>query len=136
AAQLIAHGRKPYLDFCFAQSPLNAFWNAALMKLFGESWRVVHFFAAIETAAAVVLIAQFLWSRWPEPHWRTAVAITAALLCGLNTEVVRYGGVAQAYALCPLLIVAAFRLSILAVARPGIAWGFAAAACASAVAGS
>jgi hypothetical protein len=28
AAQLIAHGRRPYLDFCFAQSPLNAFWNA------------------------------------------------------------------------------------------------------------
>src|SRR6185436_13626856 len=136
AAQLIAHGRKPYLDFCFAQSPLNAFCNAALMKLFGESWRLVHFFSAIETAAAVALIAQFLWSGWREPRWRAAVAITAALLCGLNTEVVRYGGVGQAYGLCLLLIVAAFRFAIVAVGRSGIGWALAAGACAGAAAGS
>src|SRR5690349_445736 len=40
AAQLIAHGKRPYLDFLFAQTPLNAYWNAALMRLFGESWRI------------------------------------------------------------------------------------------------
>ncbi len=131
AAQLIAHGRRPYLDFCFAQSPLNAFWNAAIMKLFGETWRSVHLFAAIESAAAVMLVAQYLWSRWDElrndsPHWRAAVAITAALLCGLNTEVVRYGGVGQANGLCLLVIVAAFRAAVLAVGRRGIAWALAA----------
>jgi hypothetical protein len=74
----------------------------------------------------VALIAQFLWSTWREPHWRVAVAITAALLCGLNTEVVRYGGVGQAYGLCLLLIVAAFRFAILAVGRSGIGWALAA----------
>jgi 4-amino-4-deoxy-L-arabinose transferase-like glycosyltransferase len=136
AAQLIAHGRRPYLDFCFAQSPLNAFWNAVLMKLFGASWRLAHFFAAIETAAAVALIAQFLWSTWREPYWRAGVAITAAVLCGLNTEVVRYGGVGQAYGLCLLLIVTAFRFAILAAGRSGIGWALAAGACAGAAAGS
>ena len=30
AAQLIAGGRRPYIDFCFPQAPLNAYWNAAL----------------------------------------------------------------------------------------------------------
>src|ERR1017187_8861981 len=29
AAQLIASGRIPYIDFCFPQTPLNAYWNAA-----------------------------------------------------------------------------------------------------------
>jgi 4-amino-4-deoxy-L-arabinose transferase-like glycosyltransferase len=96
----------------------------------------VHFFAAIETAAAVALIAQFLWAGWREPCWRAAVAITAAMLCGLNTEVVRYGGVGQAYGLCLLLIVAAFRFAILAVGRGGIGCGFAAGLCAGAAAGS
>lgn len=136
AAQLIAHGRRPYLDFCFAQSPLNAFWNAALMKVFGETWRVAHVFAAIESSVAVALVAQYLWSRWGDPRWRAAVAITGALLCGLNTEVVRYGGVAQAYGLCLLLIVAAFRVAIAAVERENFVWAVGAGVFAGAAAGS
>ncbi len=28
AAQLIQAGKRPYLDFCFPQTPLNAYWNA------------------------------------------------------------------------------------------------------------
>src|SRR5260221_11965929 len=79
AAQLIAHGCKPSLDFCFVQAPLNAFWNALWMKLFGAGWRTVHVLAALESATAVALVAQYLWTRVREPHWRAALAITAAL---------------------------------------------------------
>src|ERR1700749_4304636 len=42
AAQLILHGKMPYIDFCFPQTPLNAYWNAAWMRAFGENWRVLH----------------------------------------------------------------------------------------------
>src|SRR5215467_11313721 len=42
AAQLIKSGRRPYLDFCFPQTPLNAYWNALWMTVFGESWRTAH----------------------------------------------------------------------------------------------
>jgi len=39
AAQLILNGKRPYLDFCFPQTPLNAYWNAAWMALFGRAFR-------------------------------------------------------------------------------------------------
>ena len=136
AAQLIAPGRRPYLDFCFAQAPLNAYWNALLMKLFGESWRVVHIAAAIETAGAVFLTADFLLSRWSGARWRLSAALTAAALCGLNPQVVRYGEVGQAYGLCLLLIVAAFRVAVEAAARERIAWAAGAGFLAAAAAGS
>src|SRR5450432_3522278 len=32
AAQLMAAGRTPYIDFCFPQTPLNAYWNAGWMR--------------------------------------------------------------------------------------------------------
>jgi 4-amino-4-deoxy-L-arabinose transferase-like glycosyltransferase len=136
AAQLIAHGRRPYLDFCFAQAPLNAYWNALLMKLFGESWRVVHVAAAIETAGAVYLTADFLLARWDTARWRLWAAITAAVLCGLNPQTVRYGEVGQAYGLCLFLIVAAFRMAVEAVARERVAWAAGAGFLAAAAAGS
>ena len=34
AAQLIKGGMRPYLDFCFPQTPLNAYWNAILKYCF------------------------------------------------------------------------------------------------------
>ena len=52
AAQLIGAGKTPYLDFCFPQTPLNAYWNAAWMRLLGQSWRVPHILAALLTVGA------------------------------------------------------------------------------------
>src|SRR6476660_4487410 len=53
AAQMIKHGKRPYLDFVFSQTPLNAYWNAGWMAVFGESWRVPHAIAALCSAGAV-----------------------------------------------------------------------------------
>ena len=55
AAQLIGAGRTPYIDFCFPQTPLNAYWNAAWMRILGESWQVPHVFAALFTIGAVAV---------------------------------------------------------------------------------
>src|ERR1700758_557080 len=65
AAQLIGAGKRPYLDFCFPQAPLNAYWNAAWMLLFGQTWRVSHIPAALELGAAILLLTHYLLARFP-----------------------------------------------------------------------
>jgi hypothetical protein len=125
-AQLIDAGRKPYIDFCFPQTPLNAYWNAGLMWLFGQTWRVTHVFAALEVAVAVFLTVDFIFSRFPVRRWRFASAVTIACFVGLNTTLVQFGTVAQAYGAGVLLTVAAFRAAIASVGREGIFWPFAA----------
>jgi hypothetical protein len=118
-AQLITRGERPYLDFNFSQTPLNAYWNALWMLVFGQNWRVAHAVAAVMTGGAILMTADFLFFRFPVPRWRSAVALLAALTMGLNVLVVQFGTIGQAYALCLFLIVAAFRFTISSVDRPG-----------------
>jgi hypothetical protein len=136
AAQLIKAGRKPYLDFCFSQTPLNAYWNAGWMWVFGESWRTAHALAALLTAGAVFLTADFVFSRFPVSRWRFAAALAAAVLVGLNAMVFEFGTVAQAYGICLFLTVAAFRIAVLVPDRPGWLLPAAAGFLSSAAAGS
>ncbi|HLY16784.1 MAG TPA: hypothetical protein VKR61_06145 [Bryobacteraceae bacterium] len=118
-AQLIDRGRRPYLDFCFSQTPLNAYWNAGWMLVFGDTWRTAHGVAAVMTTLAVLLTAGYLLRSFPEEKWRTAAAVSAVFLVGLNIVVVEFGTIGQAYALCLFLIVGAFRLTVAAVDRAG-----------------
>src|SRR5260370_13910102 len=107
-AHLINQGEKPYLDFVFPQPPLNAYLNAAWMRVFGESWRAAHVLAALETAGAVLLSAWFMFTRFPVIEWRLIGAITVSLLLGVNMLVFDFGTIAQAYGICLLLTVPAF----------------------------
>jgi len=120
AAQLIDRGKVPYIDFCFPQTPLNAYWNAAWMAVFGESWHVTHALAALAASAAVFLIAEYVFRRFPVPRWRLASAIVVAFFVGLNTTVFQFGTITQAYGIGLLLTVAAFRVAITAVDRKGL----------------
>src|ERR1700710_1636096 len=63
AAWLIAHGKQPYIDFVFPQTPVNAYWNAVLLRVFGEDWRVPHTAAAVLTAGAVLMAAGQVYRR-------------------------------------------------------------------------
>src|SRR5271165_4665477 len=119
AASLIRSGKKPYLDFCFPQTPLNAYFYSLWMRLFGESWRAMHAVASILTAGAIFLTADYFYTRFPVSAWRLPGAIAVALFMGLNNSVVFFGTIAQAYALCLLLLLCAFRSAILAVSRSG-----------------
>jgi hypothetical protein len=119
AAQLILSGKTPYLDFCFPQSPLNAYWNAAWMWIFGQSWRTGHAAAGLLTLGAVLLMADFVARRFPAADWRRAAGLFVALAIGLNPLVFVYGTLSQPYGMCLFTCAAAFRLSVYAVSRRG-----------------
>jgi len=118
-AQLIDRGETPYIDFCFPQTPLNAYWNAAWMAIFGQSWRVTHVLAALLVSAAVFLIADYVFRFFPVQRWNVAAAVAVAFFVGLNTIVFEFGTVAQAYGIGLFLTVAAFRAGVAAVGRSG-----------------
>jgi hypothetical protein len=122
AAQLIGLGKRPYLDFCFPQTPLNAYWNAAWMRLLGDHWRVPHAWAAVFTIGGVGLTARFTFLRFADGNWRTAAALTAALLTGLNATVFIFGPLAQAYGISLFTLVAAFQCTVSAVDRSERRW--------------
>jgi hypothetical protein len=126
AAQLIMAGKRPYLDFCFPQTPLNAYLTAGWMRVFGQTWRAVHTLAAVWVAGAAFLTADYVRVRFPVPVWRTSGALAALAAVGMNSQVVLFGTIGQSYALCLFLSVAAFRLAVVAVERQG-AWQAAAA---------
>lgn len=131
-AQLIASGKRPYLDFFFPQTPLNAYWNALWLRIFGESWHVAHAVAALLTIGAIWMTADFVYRFFPVSKWRFPGALAAMFILGTNTAVFNFGAVAQAYGICLFLIVCAFRLAIVSVERKGwlipMAAGFCAAA--------
>ncbi len=119
AAWLMAHGKQPYIDFVFPQTPVNAYWNSFLLRIFGESWHVPHTAAAILTAGAVALAASHVYRRLPASRsWRAAAAATTLIVMGCNTAVVEFGSL-QAYGLCLLMIVAAYVLTVNAAEARG-----------------
>jgi 4-amino-4-deoxy-L-arabinose transferase-like glycosyltransferase len=123
AAQMIAHGKRPYLDFCFPQPPLNTYWNAAWMLILGESWHAVHAVAAVMLCIAIWLISGFARSRFPDEAARTTAALTTLMVAGLDVLIVQWGSVGQAYAFALVMVVAAFRLALRTVetGRPWLA---------------
>ncbi|HLK22161.1 MAG TPA: hypothetical protein VKT81_24605 [Bryobacteraceae bacterium] len=122
AAQLIHAGKRPYLDFLFPQTALNAYWVAMWMGIFGEGWRMVHALAAITTMAAVWMSADYVRRKFPVSEWRLPLAIATALAVGLNSEVFQFGTIGQGYGFALFLTVAAFRLALIAVERNALLW--------------
>lgn len=135
AAQLILAGKRPYLDFCFPQTPLNAYLTAGWMRLFGDTWRAAHVLATFWVTGAAFLAADFVRSRFPVAKWRLPGAVAALVAVGMNSQVVLFGTIGQSYGLCLFLVVAAFRLAVVAVEHRGparaVAAGFLAGAAAA-----
>src|SRR3569833_1150913 len=124
AAWLIAHGKQPYIDFVFPQTPLNAYWNAILLRVFGVSWRVPHTAASLLTSCAVATIAVWVFRRTDAPPaWRASCAITAAVFTGFNTANMDFHAL-QAYALCLVGGVSSLVLTMSSVDRRSLARPF------------
>src|SRR5580698_8125448 len=111
AAQLILAGKRPYLDFCFPQTPLNAYLTAGWMRLFGQTWRAAHVLEALCVAGGAFLVGDFMRLRFPALNWRLAASIAALIAVGMNAQVVLFGTIGQSYGLCMLLAVVAYRLA-------------------------
>jgi hypothetical protein len=120
AAQLIKNGKRPYLDFFFPQTPLNAYWNAFWYRLFGDTWRTAHAVAALCTTAALLITGDYIYTRFPAPRWRFAGALAAIFATGLNAMIVEFGTIGQAYGFLLVTMMAAFRFTVLAVASSSI----------------
>lgn len=119
AAWLIAHGKRPYLDFLFPQTPLNAYWNAFLLRTIRESWHVPHTAAALLTSGATVMASLHVYRRLEASQsWRIAAAIVTAFTMELNVAVYEFGTL-QAYGVCLFMIVAAYILTVESVDQPG-----------------
>jgi hypothetical protein len=119
AAQLIMRGKTPYLDFFFPQAPLNAYWNAGWMRLFGDTWRTAHAVAGAIGAAGVLLAAHAVYRRFPIAGWRVAGGLAVVAVAGLNHQFVDYSTIGQGYALCLFLLVAAYRCALWSAERRG-----------------
>jgi hypothetical protein len=115
AAQMIKAGFRPYLDFCFPQTPLNAYWNAFWIGVLPESWRTIHAVASLLSSLGVAMAADFVYRRWEPGPWRLPAAVTAGVLIGANNVLVEFGTLGQAYGMCLFLTVAAFRATTAAV---------------------
>ncbi len=136
AAQLITRGKRLYIDFNYSQTPLNAWWNAFWMLIFPQTWRVPHAIATLMTMGAVLMTADYLFTRFPVSDWRFPAALLGALTVGLNVLIVQYGTIGQAYGLCLFLIVLAFRATVASVDRNGWLLPAVAGFCSSAGAGA
>jgi hypothetical protein len=117
AAQQISLGKLPYLDFCFPQTPLNAFVNAGVILLFGQHWQPIHVVATLFSMGAMLLTAQYLVTRFPVVRWRLACALAAAVFIGLNEVVFQFGTIGQAYGICLFFSVAAYRVALISPGR-------------------
>ena len=129
AATLIAQGKTIYVDFCFPQTPLNAYLNAGLIYLSGQNWHIPHLLAAMFAVGAMCLTASFVLRHLPageSREWRWAGAGCAAVFIGLNITVMQFGTVAQAYGSGLFFCVAAFCAAVAAMRRRGALFTFAA----------
>ncbi len=136
AAQLIAWGKTPYIDFAFPQTLLNAYFNAGVLLWVAHSWHAIHAFDSLFVIAAVWLTSTYVMSRFPVERWRLCCAIVVAGFVGLDTVVVAFGPIAQAYGSGLFLVVVAFRVAIVSIDRRTPWMAFLVALLAGAAAGS
>jgi hypothetical protein len=114
AAQLVAAGRRPYLDFFYQHTPLFAYLTAGWITIVGSSWRSAHLLSALLTCGSFVLAGAAVFSLWPpaERGWRTAAVVAVAVFLGFHPLVVKYAAVSQAYGMCLFFSLAAFYAAI------------------------
>ena len=108
AAQLILWGQRPYLDFVFPQTPLNAYWNAGWMGILGPTWRPIHLSPRSRPWPRCIS-PRTSYCAFPVRRWRLAAGLTTVLVFGLNDAVFKFGAVAQPYGICLLLAAASLR---------------------------
>ena len=108
AAQMVAAGRKPYLDFFLQQVPLYPLICGAWLRIFGTSWQAANLFSGLLICGSAAMVARIASRIFAEADWQAKGIIAAVLLFGLNLQVGQSGDDAQPYALCIFFSLAAW----------------------------
>ena len=112
AAQMVAAGRKPYLDFFLQQVPLYPLICGAWLRIFGTSWHAANLFSGLLICGSAAIVARIASRIYTEAEWGTKGSIVAVLLVGLNLQVAQSGDDAQPYALCMFFSLSAWLLAL------------------------
>src|SRR5262245_46370928 len=134
SAQLIAAGKKPYLDFFYQHPAFYTYATATWIRLFGDGWRGLHLFSALLTCGSIVGSALYVHSRWhgASAPWRATAVIVLLLLIDGQRQIVQFGTVSQAYGACLFFCVCAFYFATTAHRRKTSRWVFGSGLCAGA----
>jgi len=108
AAQMVAAGRKPYLDFFVQQVPLYPLICGAWLRIFGTSWQAANLFSGLLICGGAAMVARIARRIYAESEWGARGSIIAVLLFGLNLLVAQSGDDAQPYALCMFFCLSAW----------------------------
>ena len=123
ACQMVAAGRKPYVDFFIQQAPLYSLVCGAWMRIFGSSLYTANLLSALLVCGSATIISGIANQIYSETGWGVKGGIVAPLLFGLNIQVAQLGDIAQPYALCMFFCLLAFAAAF--VGRPTRARSFA-----------
>jgi len=123
ACQMVAAGRKPYVDFFIQQAPLYSLVCGAWMRIFGSSWYAANLLSALLVCGSATIIAGIASQIYSETGWGVKGGIVALLLFGLNFLVAQNGDIAEPYALCMFFCLLAWAAAF--VGRPTGARSFA-----------
>jgi len=108
AAQMVAAGRKPYLDFFVQQVPLYSLICGAWLRIFGSSWQAANLLSGLLICGSAAIIARIASRIYAGTEWGSRGRVIAVLLFGLNLLVAQSGDDAQPYALCTFFCLAAW----------------------------
>ena len=108
AAQMVAAGRKPYLDFFVQQVPLYPLICGAWLRIFGSSWQAANLFSGLLICGSAAIVARIASRIYAGTEWGAKCSMIAVLLFGLNLLVAQSGDDAQPYALCMFFCLAAW----------------------------
>lgn len=111
AAALIKSGKRPYADFFFQHPPLFAYLSAGLMRLAGQSWRVIHAFSTLGLLGAIILAAAYTRGLFGEEKSRWFAAALVTVLIGLNCYVLVFATTGLPFGFCLLCLMAGLYLS-------------------------
>jgi hypothetical protein len=106
AVKLVAHGKRPYLDFFFQQMPGLPYVYALWSKAVGLSWTSARMLSVLLSVA----LGGLLYWHIERLYSRKTLACLAVLLYALNNLVLAWHPVVKTYALSNLLLFCAYLL--------------------------
>ncbi|MDT5047774.1 MAG: hypothetical protein QOG75_3648, partial [Mycobacterium sp.] len=104
AAKLVAHGKTPYVDFWFLQTPGVPYVYGAWQRIFYESWYVLRGLSVVLTLALGCLVYRHVLKRWSSRR----LALVAVVLFASTPLAFQWFPTIKTYALSTFLLFVAY----------------------------